>query len=88
MDPYKFHDWYYTEEVLLNIFFELLPWIITERNGMSILLLYIRGGYCLLNKNRETVIDTRDQPYFCNINISFLNNIKFQLSKKLLGDMC
>ena len=88
MESFDFHVWYYTEEVLFDIFFELLPWLITQSNGMDFLALYICEGYCFFK------YDIKDPYYFMeyerclnNKKISFLNNVKLQISKKLVGDM-
>ena len=86
--PYQFNYWYYTEDFLLNIFFEMLPWLNTQSKSMDFLSLYIFEMYKHLNTYKKTPKHcSEDNTGFSSENVSFLSNIKFQISQKLIDDM-
>ena len=89
MESFDFPVWYFTEEVLFDIFFEFIPWFINRSNGIDFLAFYICEGFYFFK------YDIKRPHYFLeykrclnNKKISFLNNVKLQISKKLVDDMC
>ena len=48
-----FPDWYFTEEVLQNIFFETLPWLNIHQNGLAFLSSYISKGQDFVISNTK-----------------------------------
>ena len=86
--PYVINDWYYTEEVLFNIFFEMLPWLNTRSLSMDFFSLYIFEMYKNLKVIKEnSKCCSKDNTGFSRENISFLSNLKLQLSQKLIDDV-
>ena len=87
-DLYRFPDWYYTEEVLITIFFDMLPWLMSHCNGITLLSLYICNGYKFLNHNKERYTDDYDEKgHYSYGKKSFLNSVKSQILTKLFNDI-
>ena len=66
----------------------MLPWLNTQSKSMDFLSLYIFEMYKYLDVTKETLIHcSKDNTKFSSKNISFLSNLKLQLSQKLIDDM-